>query len=105
MKDFREIESRSKMHLIFLLITGLFVIFLINCSMDQNVKRLFVAGLALFFGFSVFQLSRSISYLYNNLIIDELTKVYNYRYFITRLEEEMDRANRYGRSLVLAIPM
>jgi len=42
------------------------------------------------------------SYFMNRLMVDELTQVYNYRYFILRLEEEIGRFKRYSRPLALS---
>jgi diguanylate cyclase (GGDEF)-like protein len=102
MKGFRQAQSRAKTHLVYLLITGLFVILILIFNMGYNTKSLWIAGVVVIFVFSLYQLNGCICYLFRNLVIDELTKVYNYRYFIARLEEEMDRAKRYNRSLVLA---
>lgn len=102
MKDFKEVELRSKMHLVLLLLSGFSVILIFKSNLDKETLRLLISGLAVYLMYSVYRLNRYISYLYNNLIIDELTKVYNYRYFIARLAEEMDRAERYARPLVLA---
>jgi len=102
MRGFRKIKSSARMYLVCLLITGVLVFLILISTMDQNAKRQWLVISGIFFVIFLSRLNNCISYLYNNLIIDELTKVYNYRFFITRLEEEMDRAKRYGRSLVLA---
>jgi diguanylate cyclase (GGDEF)-like protein len=102
MKGFREIECKAKMHVLFLLLSSLFIVLLLYSDIAQNTKRLWTIGIIAVFVFCLFQINRCFSYLFQNLIIDELTKVYNYRYFIIRLEEEMDRARRYDRSMVLA---
>ncbi len=102
MKGFREIECKARMHLVFLLFTGLFITLVLFSDIGQNAKRLWTVGLTVISIFCLFQINRYVSYLFKNLIVDELTKVYNYRFFITRLEEEMDRANRYNRPMILA---
>ena len=102
MKGIREIEYKAKMHVLFLLLSVLLVILLMYSDIGQSKKMLWTVGIVAFFVFCLFQTYRCFSYLFQNLIIDELTKVYNYRYFIIRLQEEMDRARRYKRPLAMA---
>ena len=64
----------------------------------------FIGGLiGLFFGFSFFK----IKMLYDNLeklsITDELTGLYNRRYLISKLSEELERTKRYSKSLTLML--
>jgi diguanylate cyclase (GGDEF)-like protein len=49
------------------------------------------------------QLSQANRKLLEMSTIDELTGLYNFRYFRTRLDEEWNRAKRYGRNLCLII--
>ncbi len=102
MKNFRKTEYRTRIYLIFLFVTGFLAIFIFNSELEQNIRYILMVCLPLCLIFVFFRLKMNISNLYNNLITDELTRVYNYRYFMTRLEEEMERATRYGRPLVLA---
>lgn len=102
MKGFREIQCRAKMHIWVLLVSTLLVIFVPYSGVEQNTKKLWTLGLMAVFVYALLQIYRCFCYLFNNLVIDELTKVYNYRYFIIRLEEEMDRSRRYNRPMALA---
>lgn len=102
MKDFRKAASRSKIYLVILFVMGLLAVFIFNSGLHRNIKQVLTVCLPIGLIFTFLRLKKSISYLYDSLIIDELTRVYNYRYFMTRLEEEMERAMRYDRSLVLA---
>ncbi len=70
---------------------------------DRELKILDIIG-----DFSRFSLSNSFLYeatrtaklnLEKLAITDALTGIYNYRYFYTRLDEEFNRANRYGTNL------
>ena len=47
------------------------------------------------------ELDRVNENLRENSLVDELTRAYNYRYFIQRLNEEMDRARRNGGTCAL----
>lgn len=63
-----------------------------------------IGGLTgLFFAFSFYKIKK----LYDNLekisITDELTDLYNRRYLINKLSEELERAKRYSKSLTIMI--
>lgn len=63
------------------------------------VLSIIYVGVCSFLAFHRYKLT---SYFMNKLMVDELTQVYNYRYFIIRLEEEMGRFKRYSRPLALS---
>lgn len=59
--------------------------------------------IGLFFGFSFYKIKK----LYDNLeklsITDELTSLYNRRYLISKLSEELERTKRYSKFLTIMI--
>ncbi|MBA1335702.1 MAG: hypothetical protein HPY66_1329 [Firmicutes bacterium] len=102
MKGFRRVEQRLKVLCIFLTIVVACVVAVQFLDISAHLKSAWTVFLILTNLALVRQLYKCASYFLLNSTKDELTGVYNYRYFITRLEEEMSRSVRYQRPLVLA---
>ena len=63
-----------------------------------------IGGLiGLFFGFSFYKIKKLYANLEKLSITDELTGLYNRRYLISKLSEELERAKRYSKFLTIMI--
>ncbi len=100
-KDFRiSASSIRKINLLFCIV-GLSIIPIqfIRGTYPRLLLTLIYVGACCALAFHRYRFT---SYYFDNLMVDELTGVYNYRYFILRLKEEIKRFKRYSRPLVLA---
>lgn len=102
MKGFRKVEQRLKVLRVFLIVVTACITVVQFLDISAHFRSVWTVFLILTNLALVHQIYECASYFLLNSTKDELTGVYNYRYFITRLQEEMNRSVRYQRPLVLA---
>jgi diguanylate cyclase (GGDEF)-like protein len=101
MKSIREIISANKKYKYFLIIIG-FTIIPIQFIGETSLRLVLVIFYVVTCSSMAYIHYKHNLYFLDRLMVDELTGVFNYRYFVIRLEEEMERARRHSRPLVLA---
>lgn len=96
-RAFRDIKKLNIFMII--VIACLLLVYFVENLYLRIISAIFFVILCSFLGHKYYKCTAC---FLDALILDELTGVYNYRYFMMRLEEEIQRYRRYGRPLVLA---
>jgi diguanylate cyclase (GGDEF)-like protein len=102
MEGFRRLEYRVKLYTTFLFIAGIFVILIQFLDIQGRYRVMWTMASIVMVFYLAYRSYICAAYFLSNMTVDELTGAYNFRYFIARLKEEMERSVRYNRPLVLA---